>query len=155
MEDVASITNTTAALKFMMPVFVARAAGAFVELGAIVEEADPGFADPTDIFRAHWYVGAANLLRGFDGDQRARIDPGLEEIAAEGARIALMDYLSALRRRAELGAAMRRFHETYDLLLTPTLPLAAFAAGVERPDPARDEERGGRAPVLEETIVLT
>ena len=30
---------------------------------------------------------------------------------------------------------MRRFHETYDLLLTPTLPLAAFEAGQERPDP--------------------
>ena len=48
-----------------------------------------------------------------------------------------MDYLSALGRRAELGAGLRRFHESYDLLLTPTLPLAAFAAGVERPDPAR------------------
>ena len=32
---------------------------------------------------------------------------------------------------------MRRFHEHYDLLLTPTLPLAAFDAGKERPDPAR------------------
>jgi aspartyl-tRNA(Asn)/glutamyl-tRNA(Gln) amidotransferase subunit A len=32
---------------------------------------------------------------------------------------------------------MCRFHETYDLLLTPTLPLAAFAAGQERPEPAR------------------
>jgi aspartyl-tRNA(Asn)/glutamyl-tRNA(Gln) amidotransferase subunit A len=32
---------------------------------------------------------------------------------------------------------MRRFHETYDLLLTPTLPIAAFEAGQERPDPAR------------------
>jgi aspartyl-tRNA(Asn)/glutamyl-tRNA(Gln) amidotransferase subunit A len=115
----------------------ARSAGAFIELGAVVEEVDPGFADPIDIFRAHWYVGAANLLRGFSDDQRARMDPGLEEIAAEGSKTPLMDYLSAVARRAELGAAMRRFHETYDLLLTPTLPLAAFAAGVERPDPAR------------------
>jgi aspartyl-tRNA(Asn)/glutamyl-tRNA(Gln) amidotransferase subunit A len=32
---------------------------------------------------------------------------------------------------------MRRFHESYDLLLTPTLPLAAFAAGQERPDLAQ------------------
>jgi len=116
---------------------VARAAGAFVELGAVVEEVDPGIADPLEIFRPHWYVGAANLLRGFSAEQRARMEAGLQEIAAEGAKIPLLDYLDAVRRRTELGVAMRRFHETHDLLLTPTLPLVAFAAGIECPDPAR------------------
>jgi aspartyl-tRNA(Asn)/glutamyl-tRNA(Gln) amidotransferase subunit A len=116
---------------------VARAAHAFAELGAAVEEVDPALADPLDVFRTHWYVGAANLLGGFSEEQRAAMDPGLQEIAAEGAKIPLLGYLDAVRRRAELGAAMRRFHETYDLLLTPTLPLAAFAVGVERPDPSR------------------
>jgi aspartyl-tRNA(Asn)/glutamyl-tRNA(Gln) amidotransferase subunit A len=115
---------------------VAKAALAFVELGAIVEQVDALMADPIEIFVPHWYVGAANLLRTFSEDQRAKMDEGLREIAAEGSRISLMDYLTAVRRRAELGAAMRRLHETYDLLLTPTLPLAAFAAGRERPDPA-------------------
>ena len=115
---------------------VASAAGAFVELGATVEEVDPGFADPIDIFVPHWYVGAANLLGAFTDEQRAKMEQGLQDIAAEGAKIPLLDHLSAVMRRAELGAAMRRFHETYDLLLTPTLPLAAFAAGIERPDPA-------------------
>jgi aspartyl-tRNA(Asn)/glutamyl-tRNA(Gln) amidotransferase subunit A len=116
---------------------VARAAHAFEELGAAVEEVDPGIADPLEVFRTHWYAGAANLLRGFGEEQRAAMDPGLQEIAAEGATIPLLGYLEAVRRRAELGAAVRRFHETYDLLLTPTLPLAAFAAGIERPDPVR------------------
>jgi aspartyl-tRNA(Asn)/glutamyl-tRNA(Gln) amidotransferase subunit A len=116
---------------------VARAAGAFVELGANVEQVDAVMADPIDIFEPHWYVGAANLLRGFTAEQRAQMDEGLQEIAAAGAEIALVDYLTAGRRRAELGVAMRRFHERYHLLLTPTLPLAAFAAGQERPDPAR------------------
>ena len=115
---------------------VASAAGAFVELGATVEEVDPGFADSIDIFVPHWYVGAANLLGAFTDEQRAKMEQGLQDIAAEGAKIPLLDHLSAVMRRAELGAAMRRFHETYDLLLTPTLPLAAFAAGIERPDPA-------------------
>jgi aspartyl-tRNA(Asn)/glutamyl-tRNA(Gln) amidotransferase subunit A len=115
---------------------VADAAALFVELGALVEQVDAVMDDPIEIFAPHWYVGAANLLRGFSAEQRAQMDEGLQEIAAAGAQIPLMDYLSAMRRRAELGAAMRRFHETYDLLLTPTLPLAAFAAGQERPDPA-------------------
>ena len=116
---------------------VAGAAAAFVELGAIVEQVDAVMADPIDVFVPHWYVGAANLLRGFSAEQRGQMDEGLQEIAAAGAQIPLMDYLTAMRRRSELGAAMRRFHETYDLLLTPTLPLAAFEAGKERPDPAR------------------
>jgi aspartyl-tRNA(Asn)/glutamyl-tRNA(Gln) amidotransferase subunit A len=116
---------------------VADAAAAFVELGAIVEQVDSVMADPIDIFEPHWYVGAANLLRSFSAAQRAQMDPGLQEIAAAGAQIPLMDYLTAVRRRAELGAAMRRFHDTYDLLLTPTLPIAAFEAGQERPDLVR------------------
>ena len=116
---------------------VAGAAGVFVELGAAVEQVDAVMDDPIDVFAPHWYVGAANLLRTFTAEQRARMDEGLREIAAAGAQISLTDYLTAMRRRAELGAAMRRFHENYDLLLTPTLPLAAFAAGQERPDPAR------------------
>jgi aspartyl-tRNA(Asn)/glutamyl-tRNA(Gln) amidotransferase subunit A len=116
---------------------VASAVPAFEELGARVELVDPGFADPAEIFLCHWQVGAANLLRHFTGEQRARMDPGLVEIATQGEAVALMDYLSAVQRRAELGADMRRFHESFDLLLTPTLPLAAFAAGAERPDPDR------------------
>jgi aspartyl-tRNA(Asn)/glutamyl-tRNA(Gln) amidotransferase subunit A len=116
---------------------VASAAAAFAELGARVEQVDPGFEDPIAVFRTHWYVGAANLLRGFTGEQRAKMDPGLQEIGAAGERTPLMDYLAAVNRRGELGARMRRFHERFDLLLTPSVPIAAFAAGQERPDPAR------------------
>jgi aspartyl-tRNA(Asn)/glutamyl-tRNA(Gln) amidotransferase subunit A len=116
---------------------LARAASVFEELGARVELVDPGFDDPTAIFTPHWYVGAANLLSNFTTEERARMDPGLREIGEEGARTPLMDYLGALNQRAELGARMRRFHEAFDLLLTPTLPLAAFEAGREHPAPDR------------------
>ncbi len=116
---------------------VARAAAVFEELGARVELVDPGFDDPSAIFTRLWYVGAANLLSNFTIEHRARMDPGLQEIGEEGERTSLIDYLRAVNRRAELGARMRRFHEAFDLLLTPTLPLAAFEAGRERPDPDR------------------
>ncbi len=52
----------------------------------------------------------------------------------EAASIGLPDYLAAARSRAELGIMMSRFHDRYDLLLTPTLPIPAFAAGVEVPE---------------------
>jgi aspartyl-tRNA(Asn)/glutamyl-tRNA(Gln) amidotransferase subunit A len=118
---------------------VASAAQAFAELGAHVERADPGFANPRATFVAHWYAGAANILRHYGARERAGMDPGLVEIAAAGAKIPLLDYLEAVARRGALGQQMCGFHERFDLLLTPTVPIAAFAAGVERPDPARQE----------------
>jgi aspartyl-tRNA(Asn)/glutamyl-tRNA(Gln) amidotransferase subunit A len=61
------------------------------------------------------------------------MDPGLREIAAAGAELPLLDYLAAVRDREQLGVRMNRFHERWDLLLTPALPLAAFAVGLEIP----------------------
>jgi aspartyl-tRNA(Asn)/glutamyl-tRNA(Gln) amidotransferase subunit A len=116
---------------------VAEAALTFEELGARVEQSDPGFGDVGEVFRLHWYVGAANLLHRFTAEQRAGMDPGLQEVAAEGAATPLIDYLAAVGRRGELGVALHRFHERYDLLLTPSLPITAFAAGQECPDPSR------------------
>ena len=36
---------------------------------------------------------------------------------------------------------MNRFHETYDLLLTPSLPVPAFEAGLERPKDNDGQDR--------------
>ncbi len=112
---------------------VAAAAETFDALGATVEAVDPGFANPQECFRALWYAGAANLLRTFGADERERIDPGLVAIAGEGARLSALDLLAAENARAALGIRMSAFLGDYDVLLTPTLPLAAFAAGEEVP----------------------
>lgn len=113
---------------------VAAAAAAFRELGATVEEVEPEIGpDCATVFTNHWYPGAANALRVYSAEQQALMDPGLTEIAAIGAKLPLMDYLAAVKEREQIGVRMNRFHETWDLLLTPTLPLPAFAAGVELP----------------------
>jgi aspartyl-tRNA(Asn)/glutamyl-tRNA(Gln) amidotransferase subunit A len=109
----------------------------FAELGAHVEQVDPGFASPQATFEAHWYAGAANLLRPYVESQRAAMDPGLVEIATAGEQIPLLDYLAAVGQRGALGQHMRAFHERFDLLLTPTVPIPAFEAGVELSDPTR------------------
>lgn len=110
------------------------AAQVLAGLGAHVEEVDPGFDDPLETFTVLWYAGAANALRHLDEEQRALLDPGLAEIAAEGTRYRVMDYLAATGRRGELGVAMGAFHETYDLLVTPAVAVPPFAAGREVPD---------------------
>ncbi len=112
---------------------VAAAAETFRDLGATVEEADPDLPACGAIFRILWYAGAANLLNGMDQAAQGEIDPGLRQVAAEGAEISLLDYLAAVKGRELAMAAMNRYHQRYDLLLTPSLPLAAFQAGLEYP----------------------
>ncbi len=114
---------------------VRHALGVLEELGAHVEEVPPPFGDPTAVFRTHWYTGAAKLLAGFGEAQRAEMDPGLVEIAAEAEGYSLSAYLDAVAQRAALGESMRAFHRTFDLLVTPTLPVAAFDAGRETAEP--------------------
>ncbi len=108
-------------------------------LGAHVEEADPGFTDPREAFETLWFAGAAASLAPLDAAQRARMDPGLVAVAEQGARSSGLDYVGALAVRNDLGIRMGAFHERFDLLLTPTLPITAFAAGREVPDGWPDE----------------
>ncbi|MEV6172739.1 amidase [Streptomyces sp. NPDC051954] len=102
-------------------------------LGAYVEETDPDFTDPVDAFHTLWFSGAARVTQQLGPQQRELLDPGLREICAAGARYSALDYLAAVDVRMELGRRMGRFHESYDLLLTPTLPITAFEAGAEVP----------------------
>ncbi|OEJ39190.1 amidase [Streptomyces agglomeratus] len=112
---------------------VRAAVGKLAELGAYVEEADPDFADPVESFHTLWFSGAARLVQHFGKEQRDLLDPGLREIAARGARYSALDYLAAVDVRMDLGRRMGRFHSTYDVLVTPTLPVTAFEAGAEVP----------------------
>lgn len=107
--------------------------GVFTDLGAKVEEKNPGFADPELAFRTHWFSGAALLVDGIPAEKRKLIDPGLLEVAQEGAKLTGAEILGAQMKRGALGAHMNLFHRDYDLLVTPTLAVAAFDAGVEFP----------------------
>ncbi len=93
-------------------------------LGAIVDEVDPGFDNPAPTFRVLWDAGVARLLRDTAAESVALMDPLLPEAAARGRKVDAVTYLEATERRRELGVAMRRFHERYDLLVTPTLASA-------------------------------
>jgi len=111
----------------------AEAVRVFTELGAEVEEADPGFDDPVEAFELLWFSGAAKSMEHLGPDERAQMDPGLVEAAEQGARASALDYLTAMGVRNDLGIRMGAFHGRYDLLLTPSLPIPAFEAGVEVP----------------------
>ena len=112
---------------------VAKAVGKLAELGAQIVEAEPDTRGAEEIFRLHWFAAAARLLAGYPQELREQMDPGLHEVAAEGATYDLVDYLIAVARREQLMIAANRFHHDYDLLVTPSLPIPAFAAGAEVP----------------------
>jgi aspartyl-tRNA(Asn)/glutamyl-tRNA(Gln) amidotransferase subunit A len=109
------------------------AARAFEELGATVEDVKLGFDDPIEIFSVLWYSGAAYAVSALDQEHRARMDPGLLQVVEEAAAFSLMAYLDASALRSRLGIHMDQLHERFDLLLTPTVPIAAFEAGREVP----------------------
>jgi aspartyl-tRNA(Asn)/glutamyl-tRNA(Gln) amidotransferase subunit A len=116
---------------------VRAAASVLADAGADVEAADPGFGDPLDAFHVLWFAGCAKLPLAYepaDGDTEThRLDPGLLRAARRGADITVADYLDATAARVDLGVRMGRFHQTYDLLLTPTLPIGAFPKGADVP----------------------
>jgi aspartyl-tRNA(Asn)/glutamyl-tRNA(Gln) amidotransferase subunit A len=112
---------------------VKKAVRVFEDLGARVEEKHPGFANPDTVFRAHWFSGAAFVVRNVPADKRGLIDPGLVEVAAQGEKITAAELLDAQMKRGALGTHMNLFHRDYDLLVTPTLAIPAFDVGEEYP----------------------
>jgi aspartyl-tRNA(Asn)/glutamyl-tRNA(Gln) amidotransferase subunit A len=110
---------------------VGNAVKTFSQLGAVVEAQDPGFEDCGPLFAAHWFPGAAAIVRNTNPRKRALMDKGLLETAKLGEKVTTAQYMAAVQKRGALGVHMNAFHERWDLLVTPTLPLPAFAAGVE------------------------
>ncbi|UCM90268.1 amidase [Streptomyces marincola] len=106
-------------------------------LGAEVTETDPPLPPLPEVraaFQTLWFSGAARVTQHFDEAQRAAMDPGLREVVSAGARFGALDYLEAVDLRMAMGRRMGAFHEEFDLLVTPTLPITAFGRGVEVPD---------------------
>ncbi|MEV6635910.1 amidase [Actinoplanes sp. NPDC051470] len=112
---------------------VRAAAAVLADAGAHVEQADPGFADPVEAFHVLWFAGAAKVLEAYGTDAPRRVDPGLRRGVERAAGVSTADYLEATALRADLGVRMGRFHQSYDLLLTPTLPITAFPKGRDVP----------------------
>ena len=111
---------------------VRKVARALEELGAHVEEADPPLARTAEMIRAMWWPTMSALADAV-GSRWAEMDPGLLDLAERGRRFTAGDYIAAYNGRAEMHMAMLRFHERYDLLLTPTMPLTALKVGLNAP----------------------
>jgi aspartyl-tRNA(Asn)/glutamyl-tRNA(Gln) amidotransferase subunit A len=115
---------------------VAAAAKRFAELGADVVEVPQVLEDSLLTFQHHWFVGAALQLRQLSATQRRRLDPGFAYIAEQGSRLPAVEYAASVKTREAMGSKMLSFFQSWDLLLTPTMPLPAFPAGTDYPPQA-------------------
>jgi aspartyl-tRNA(Asn)/glutamyl-tRNA(Gln) amidotransferase subunit A len=113
---------------------IADAVKVFSDHGAIVKLVDPGIEDPFPIFQTLWFAGAAKLLAGLPPEWRKLTEPGLQAVAEQGRAIDVVSYLQAIDGREALGRHFNRFHQDWDLLITPTTAHAASAIDASSAD---------------------
>jgi aspartyl-tRNA(Asn)/glutamyl-tRNA(Gln) amidotransferase subunit A len=62
------------------------------------------------------------------------MDQGLQDTCAYAARYTVGDFLDYQQGRVQVGEAMKRFNQKYDLLITPATAIPAFEVGKVMPD---------------------
>lgn len=109
------------------------AARVFESLGCHVEVVDPGIPDPWPELDLIWQVGQAVAYADSFHDVKDQLDPGRAEIIERGLNADAMAVAKANASVLTYADRWRAFMESYDLLLTPTLPVTAFPAGDDHP----------------------
>jgi aspartyl-tRNA(Asn)/glutamyl-tRNA(Gln) amidotransferase subunit A len=105
-------------------------------LGAEIESAAPEIAWPIDVYNTLSWAEQSRRLDPIAARHSRDMEPGLVEIIKQGKKISFDRYIEATEQRSQIALAMRSFHERYDLLVTPTLPVTAFPFGTIAPDSA-------------------
>jgi aspartyl-tRNA(Asn)/glutamyl-tRNA(Gln) amidotransferase subunit A len=108
---------------------VEAAVKVFKTLGAKVVEESPDLMglDPRRILNTHWQSNVAVLVKSFSDEKRALMDPGLLKAAEVGANLGQETVVTAINQRQQVAVILNQFLAKYDLLLTPTMPMTAFA----------------------------
>lgn len=106
----------------------------FGELGAKVEEvATPWAKEGPELIRYFWPAHMARLAPKLP-EWESRMDPGLVACIKAGMNGTVVEYLHARERKMAYIAAIHRWFEDWDFLLTPAVSVAAFPAEKLMPD---------------------
>jgi aspartyl-tRNA(Asn)/glutamyl-tRNA(Gln) amidotransferase subunit A len=112
---------------------VEKSLDAFRELGCDVIEIDPKLEDPWEPLSLIWATGMAAGHSDNFVQVRSQIDPGRALVIEEGFAISGVALTNAHNRKAQFVEQVLRLTQQYDLLLTPTVPVTAFKAGLDQP----------------------
>src|SRR5690349_2757188 len=107
---------------------VTRAAHAFEDLGCTVEEVNPAWGDPIQMEHCLFASAYAGMLGHLLESRGSELDPGLAAITRHGQTYSAADYCRAQGERLAYYDKVHAFFQRYDLLLTPSLSVAAFPA---------------------------
>ena len=97
------------------------------EFGATVEEIDPDVEDPVSFYVSIMHAGNQYSLRKLTDAQKEVLSPSMRKLA-EGPSVAIESYLGAQERARALTQVMVKFHERFDLIVTPAVAAPAFDA---------------------------
>ena len=110
------------------------AARTFTELGCVVEEVDaPLGPDPAEMWTAEFYAGVAARLAPTLRERRELLDPEVATTVEQALTMDAETYGRAVQMRYAFRENARKFFADYDLLLSPTLPVADVDVGVSIP----------------------
>ncbi|MSO71856.1 MAG: amidase [Alphaproteobacteria bacterium] len=112
-------------------VAVGKAAARCTELGAHVEPIELPLDGIWKTFQTLWFAGAAALMARFPAARHSDLDPGFRAAAEMAKSTTLADYLAAEAERSEYSSRLSRLLAKHDLLLMPTMPMAAFPVGFD------------------------
>ncbi|MDH6196704.1 aspartyl-tRNA(Asn)/glutamyl-tRNA(Gln) amidotransferase subunit A [Mycobacterium frederiksbergense] len=125
-----------------------QAVSAFTELGCVVEEADPGWANPEQaMWEGIWSPVYSSMLDAADWDAQAgQVDDQLVDVMRAGARLTARDIQRADAARGRMVDQMTAFMRDFDFLVTPVTTQPTFAADQFCPDSLTD------APLLHQLL---
>lgn len=113
---------------------VETAVKVLADLGAEIELIEAPFANPTPVIRILFAAGLAYAVRNMRSGQREVIEPALQEMIVFGESLSRQAFQEASEAAMTLGRQMRLFHESYCILLSPTVAVAPFAVGLMSPE---------------------
>ena len=110
------------------------AAKRFEALGCTVELVEDALgADPVELWMAEFYGGIGTKLKDLMAERPDELDPAVVATLSAGLDRSMVEYFTQVFARYDFREQMRQLFERYDLLLSPTLPCAAFDVGHDTP----------------------
>ncbi|MDR2114679.1 MAG: amidase [Bifidobacteriaceae bacterium] len=112
-----------------------KAAAALAERGLEVIDSDVGWPDLSDRFELAWLAVLAAQLGHLKPAALELMDPALVQAIERGKQISATTYLRTFSKLDQrVHSQMTNLAQNADLLVTPTVPLTAFAAGNYAPN---------------------
>ncbi len=116
---------------------VEQAAQLLSDAGAFVEDAPADLPDPSAVFERVWGAALGRVVAATPTQLLDLLDPGIREVASVLGGMTAVEFMEGEAVRAQVGHAMGRYHQRYDLVLCPTVPAGPPLADGPTADPVR------------------